>query len=141
MSLEYTIDSTLIRNALQDLSGPVAMHYYTSDVESGYTYTERRLLQEIERHSEHLTLYPHIGHWDAEREAQVGIARTPAIALYGATDTGIRYYGAPEGDELTTFLGVLKDVATGAPDLRAETQAHLQRLIQPIHLEVVVLPT
>ncbi len=141
MKQEYAIDTTMIRDALQDLAGSVTMHYYTSNVDSWYTHAEQRLLQEIERHSKHVALHPHVGRWDAEREAQVGIDRTPAIALYGEKDNGIRYYGAPDGDELATFLGALKDVAAGSPDLRPETTAQLQQLTQPMRLEVIVLPT
>ena len=141
MKREYNIDPAQIRDALRNISSAVSMHYYTSTVDSWYTHAERQLLQAIANQSENVVLYPHDGQWDAEREAQERIARTPAIALYGDKDTGIRYYGAPDGYELATFLNVLNEVGSGLPVLRPETMAQLKQLTYPVHLEVVVLPT
>lgn len=131
-----------IHAALADLAGPVVVRHYTSDVDSWYSQRERALLETIAAASPHVTLEGHPGHWDPAREAAVKIARTPAIAVAaGARDTGIRYYGAPDGYELAVFLGVLR-VAGGAPSrLAAASLERLQRLAAPVHLEVLVSPT
>ena len=63
----------------------------------------------------------HADRWDAKREAEVGIRRTPAITVSGARDTGIRYYGLPDGYELETFLGVLRTASGGPSLLTAES--------------------
>ena len=141
MQSTMSIDSSLIRERLRELAGPVTMHYYTSDVASWYSHAEQHLLEDIAQASPHVELCVHAERWDAQREEQVSIARTPAIALYGEGDTGIRYYGMPDGYELECFLSVLNAIGSGKPDLRADTIARLDQLTEPIHLEVIVLPT
>jgi alkyl hydroperoxide reductase subunit AhpF len=135
------VDPAMLREALRDIAQPVIMHYYTSAVESWYSLAEHQLLEEIASASEYITLQVYAERWDAQREAHVGIARTPAIALYGERDTGIRYYGTPDGYELETFLSTLRAIAAGTPGLRPDTLAHLRQLTQPVHLEVLVSPT
>lgn len=136
-----TVDPAMIREGLRDIASPVTIHYYTSDVESWYSYAERQLLEDIAGASKHLNLRVYAERWDAEREERVGIRRTPAIALYGEQDTGIRYYGTPDGYELETFLSTIKAIASGISSLHPETLVHLHQLTQPVHLEVLVLPT
>ncbi len=141
MVAAMTVDPAMLHTALHTLTHPVTMHYYTSEVESWYSYAERQLLEAIAHASAAVTLEIHAGDWSGPREAGVGIARTPAIALHGTRDTGIRYYGMPDGYELATFLQTLCEAATGVTALRADTLARLQQLPQPLHLEVVVSPT
>jgi hypothetical protein len=119
------------------------MHYYTSDVDSWYSFAERQLLTAIAQAAPSIALHIHPDRWDAAREAPLGIARTPAIALYGPQqqDTGIRYYGMPDGYALETFLHTIRAVATETPTLQPATLAHVQQLTRPVHLEVLVSPT
>jgi alkyl hydroperoxide reductase subunit AhpF len=130
-----------IAASLTELAGPVVVRYYTSDVESWYTRAERVLLEAIAGASPKIALEVHADRWDAAREAAVAIRRTPAIALAGAGDTGIRYYGMPDGYELDVFLGLVRAVAAGRPELRPASIARLRALAQPVHLEVLVSPT
>jgi alkyl hydroperoxide reductase subunit AhpF len=130
-----------IRTGLHDLAGPVTLRYYTSDVDSWYSRSERALLEEIRRASPRIALEIHADRWDAAREAAVGIARTPVLAVAGARDTGVRYYGVPDGYELDVFLALLRVVA-GEPSLLAETSvARVRALARPVHLEVLASPT
>lgn len=128
-------------STLHDLVQPITIHYYTTDVESWYSLAERQLLSAIASATAAITLHVHPDRWDAQREARLGIARTPAIALHNARDTGIRYYGMPDGYELETFVQILKAVASDTASLRAESLEALQGLTQPVHLEVLVSPT
>ena len=131
----------LIQDALRDLSAPVTLVSYTSDVESWYSRAERELLERVAAASDRITLRILADRWDARREAEAGIRRTPCIAVTGATDPGIHYYGLPDGYELETFLGVVRAVAEGRPGLAARTVERLRALATPIHLEVFALPT
>ena len=133
--------SNAIATTLTELAGPVVVRYYTSDVESWYTRAERELLETIAGASPKIALEVHAGRWDPAREATVAIRRTPAIALAGEDDTGIRYYGMPDGYELEVFLGLLRAIAAGRPELQPASIARLRGLAQPVHLEVLVSPT
>jgi len=131
----------LVRAGLAELAGPVTLRYYTSDVDSWYSRVERALLEEIAATSARVTLEIHADRWDAKREEEVGIRRTPAIVVAGQRDTGIRYYGLPDGYELETFLGVLRTAAGGPSLLTRASIVRLGTLSRPVHLEVLVSPT
>jgi alkyl hydroperoxide reductase subunit AhpF len=130
-----------IQQGLRDLPGPVVLRYYTSDVDSWYSRSERALLEEIAGASARITLEVHADRWDPAREAAVGIRRTPALAISGARDTRVRYYGVPDGYELEVFLAFLRAVAGGPPALSAASTARLRGLTRPVLLEVLASPT
>ncbi len=131
----------LIQDALRDLPGPVMLVSYTSDIESWYSRAERELLESIAAASPRITLSIRAGRWDARSEAEVGIARTPAIVLLGERDYGIRYYGVPDGYELETFLGTIRAAAERSSGLAGDSVARLRGLGRPVHLEVFASPT
>ena len=135
------MDDATIRTALGDLPAPVTLVSYTSDVESWYSRAERELLERVAAASDRITLRILADRWDAKREAEVGIRRTPCLAVLGATDPGVRYYGLPDGYELETFLGVIRAVAAGRSGLATRTIERLHALTRPLHLEVFALPT
>jgi hypothetical protein len=124
---------------------PVTLLYYTPDVPSAATRAERQLLEEIAaaHAAAGVSLRVLADRWDAAREAQVGIARTPAIVPLGdgARDHGIRYYGAPDGYERETFEALLRAIDAGESGLSAATRARLRGLTTPLHLEVLHAPT
>lgn len=133
--------TTLVQDALRDLPGEVTLVSYTSDIESWYSHAERLLLESIAAASDRITLSLRAGRWDARREAEVGIDRTPAIVLLGDRDYGIRYYGVPDGYELETFLGTIRAVAERRSGLAGASVARLRGLRSPVHLEVFASPT
>ncbi|MGH7314433.1 MAG: hypothetical protein ACREJV_14760 [Candidatus Rokuibacteriota bacterium] len=133
--------ATLIQDALRDLPGPVTLVSYTSDIESWYSHAERLLLEAIAAASARITLSIRADRWDARREAEVGIARTPALVLLGERDYGIRYYGVPDGYELETFLGTIRAAAERRSGLAADSVERLRRLTTRVHLEVFASPT
>jgi alkyl hydroperoxide reductase subunit AhpF len=133
--------AALVRDALRDLPGQVTLVSYTSDIESWYSHAERLLLESIAAASPQITLSLRADRWDARREAEVGIARTPAIVLLGDRDYGIRYYGMPDGYELETFLGTIRAVAERRSGLARDSVARLGALRHPVQLEVFASPT
>jgi alkyl hydroperoxide reductase subunit AhpF len=134
-------DRERIQRGLRDLGGPVVLRYYTSDVDSWYSRSERALLEEIAGASPHVTLEVHADRWDPAREARVGIRRTPALTGAGARDSRVCYYGVPDGYELEVFLRLLHAVAGGPPALGEASAARLRALARPVHLEVLASPT
>ena len=139
--MNATTPDTLMRTALADLPAPVTLVSYTSDVDSWYSRAERELLERIAAASDRITLRILADRWDAAREHEVGIRRTPCLAVVGETDAGIHYYGLPDGYELETFLGVLRAVSEQRSGLAPRTVERLHALRAPVHLEVCVSPT
>ena len=57
---------------------------------------------------------------------ELGIARTPAIAVLGASkDYGVRFYGAPAGYEFGSLIDAILDVSSGESGLAEETRTAL----------------
>jgi hypothetical protein len=131
----------LIQDGLRGLANAVTLLYYTPDVASASTRAEQALLEDIARASDRIRLSILAERWDATREHEVGIARTPAIVVRGETDHGIRYYGAPDGYELETFLAVIRAVAERRSGLSEASRALARELAEARHLEVLVAPT
>jgi alkyl hydroperoxide reductase subunit AhpF len=59
----------------------------------------------------------------------------------GSRDTGVRYYGVPDGYELDVFLALLRTVGGGPSPLTARSAERLARLERALHLEVLASPT
>jgi alkyl hydroperoxide reductase subunit AhpF len=79
---------------------------------------------------------------DQERVRELGIQRTPAIAVMGAEkDYGIRFYGLPTGYEFGTLVDAILDVSSGDSGLSPETRQALQTLTKPVHIQVFSTPT
>ena len=131
----------VIDHGVRGLAHPVTLLYYTPDVPSSATAAERALLEAIAAASDRVHLEVLAEQWDAAREERVGIARTPAIAVNGAQEYGIRYYGTPDGYELETFLAIIRAVSEGRSGLSEASRAAVRALADPVHLEVLVAPT
>lgn len=76
-----------------------------------------------------------------ERAASLGIDRIPAIAVIGAEDYGVRFFGIPAGFEFATLLEAIVDVSKGRAELAPETLEKLDRVDEPLHIQVFVTPT
>ena len=78
---------------------------------------------------------------DTEQVEAFGIQRAPAIAVRGEADTGIRFYGAPEGHELVSLVEAVLLTASGDAGLSDESQTLIAAVEQPIDIQVFVTPT
>ncbi len=142
-------DAEAVRGQLAPLTGQVRLVYFTEG-SSGLVIPGRecqscgdtqRLLEDLVRCSDRLTLEVHDRFTDAESFTTYGIVRVPGLAVVGAQDCGIRYYGMPAGYELRTLLEIILDVDRGTADLTQETQSALAALSADVHLQVLVTPT
>ncbi|MCS6952598.1 MAG: hypothetical protein RMK57_14105 [Bryobacterales bacterium] len=70
-----------------------------------------------------------------------GIDKIPAIALIGARDYGIRFYGIPSGYEFGTLVEAILDVSRGATDLSPDVKQQLAKLNRDVHIQVFATPT
>ena len=134
-------ERAVIEAGVRELTAPVTIQSYTSDVESWYSHTERLLLEKIAAASPHVTLEMLVGDWDHVREEAVGIARTPAIKLAGTRAYDIVWYGQPDGYELETFMANVRCAAHGRSELTPRSVAELGAVKDPIHLEVLISST
>ena len=78
---------------------------------------------------------------DKDQADTYGIERVPAVAVVGETDTGIRFYGVPDGHELVSLVQAILLVAAGDSGLSDESLAQVAGIAQPVDIQVFVTPT
>lgn len=130
-----------VKQELADLAGPVQMVMFTQEFECQYCTETRQLVEELAELSDQLTakVYDFIS--DKEKAEELEIDKIPAIAVIGAEDYGVRYYGIPSGYEFSSLLHAIKMVAAGKPELSDDTLEVLAGLDEQVHFQVFVTPT
>jgi alkyl hydroperoxide reductase subunit AhpF len=101
----------------------------------------RQILKDVAGLSSRIALEEHSLVSEPDLAAQYGVTRTPATAVVGAQDFGVRFYGMPAGYEFVTLIDVILDVSKGRAPVSDETQAALAVLPGDAHLQVFVTPT
>lgn len=130
-----------VREQLADLAGPVQMMMFTQEFECQFCAETRQLVEEVADLSDQLTaeIYDFVA--DKEKADELGIDKIPAIAIVGAEDYGVRFYGIPAGYEFTSLIHAIQTVAGGEPELSEEGQQMLAGLTEPVHMQVFITPT
>ena len=130
-----------VKQELADLAGPARLVMFTQEFECQYCRETRQLVEEITQLSDQLTAEVYNFVTDKEKAEELGVDKIPAIAIIGAEDFGVRFYGIPSGYEFASLLQAIKTVASGQPQLAEETLAFLRQLEEPVHIQVFVTPT
>jgi glutaredoxin-like protein len=130
-----------VKQELADLANPVKMVMFTQTLECQYCAETEQLVEEIAALSDQVTAEVHNFVTDKDEAEDLGIDKTPAIAVIGAEDYGVRFYGIPAGYEFVSLLHALKSVASGEPELSQKTLDSLDELSEPVHIQVFVTPT
>jgi len=135
---------TEVRKALQNMAGPVKLVVFTQSsdaLECEMCAETRALVEEVAGLSDKLSVEVHDFLDDKAVAAQYKVDKIPAIALVGAKDYGIRFYGIPSGYEFSSLMDDIVTVSKGESGLSAATKAAVARLAKPVHIQVYVTPT
>jgi glutaredoxin-like protein len=95
------------------------------------------LLEEIAALSDRIWLSVH-SMCDERALAAVGVDRVPTLVLSGPGSGGVRFVGAPVGEELVTLLEDLVDLSRGSTDLDADSRRALAGLAREVRVQVLV---
>ena len=101
----------------------------------------RILIKEVAALSDKIAvkvLNPHI---ERDETAAYGVAVTPAVAVEGAKDYGIRFLGIPAGYEFSNLIDSIVAVSTGEAGLTEETKTALAGLTEDVTIKVFATPT
>ena len=126
---------------LADLAGPVRMAVFTQEIECDYCAETRELVEEIGELSDKISVEVYDFVADKDVADELGVDKIPAIAIIGAEDYGVRFYGIPSGYEFTSLLHGIRAVALGQTELPEEALEPLRALESPVHMQVFVTPT
>jgi glutaredoxin-like protein len=125
----------------EELAHDVQLVMFTQEFECQYCRETRQLVQEVADISDRISseVYDFVA--DKEQVAMYGIDKIPSIAIVGAKDYGVRFYGIPSGYEFTGFIETIIAVSKGESGLSEATKTALAALDQPVHIQVFVTPT
>lgn len=134
-------DAQAVRKEFDKLGGPVTLTAFTSALGPETNAQTEALLREVAALSDRISLEILNPHIDRERAEAFGIEVTPAVAVSGAQDWGIRFLGIPAGYEFANLIDAIVVASTGEPGLSAETRASLADLAADVTIKVFATPT
>jgi alkyl hydroperoxide reductase subunit AhpF len=111
------------------------------DVGGEYAEYTQKILAEVATLSSKITLTLHSTLSEPDAAKARGIVHTPATAIIGAQDYGVRFYGMPAGYEFATLIEVIIAVSRGSTTVTEQTRAALMQVSRDVHLQVFVTPT
>ena len=134
-------DEEAVTREFQKLTGPVTLTVFASELGPENNTQTVSLIKEVAALSEKITvkvLNPHI---EKDEAAAYGVSVTPAVAVEGAKDYGIRFLGIPAGYEFSNLIDSIIAVSTGEAQLKDETKASLAGLTEDVTIKVFATPT
>jgi len=129
-----------LREAFSGLVNPVKLAVASQALADPASEEVRRLVEELAALDDKLSAEPLNFVLDQERVAALGLERTPAIAILGAQDHGVRFYGSPAGYEFGSLVDGILDVSRGASLLSEPTRTALAALDRDLRLRVFSTP-
>lgn len=131
-----------LSEAFAGLVNPVKLVVFSQALAEPVSEEVRRLVEELASLDERLSAESRNFVLDQERASELGIERTPAIAVLGEDkDYGVRLYGLPTGYEFGSLVESILDVSRGKSSLSEETRAGLAELDKDVRLRVFSTPT
>lgn len=126
----------------QGVTNPVRIVVFSQELECEFCKEARELAQEVASLlPEKITVEVYDFLKDEAKAKELNVDKVPAIAIVGARDYGIRFYGIPYGYEFNTFIDDIINVSKGTTNLAEDTKAKLKALDQPVHIQVFVTLT
>ena len=134
-------EQKVVADRFQNLVGPVRLVMFTQEVECQFCRDTRELVEQLASLSDKIKAEIYNFVLDKEQVAQYGVNKIPAVAIVGAKDYGIRYYGIPSGYEFSALVDDIVDVSKDDSGLSAESRKALAGLTSDVHLQVFTTPT
>ena len=134
-----------LQEAFVKLKEPVQILFFASKVNCESCTETRELLEEVAALSDKLELKLYDVEADRDIAAQFNVVAAPAIVIAAkdgseVKDLGIQFLGSPSGHEFGTLINDILMVSSRESGLDEKTRQFLQRLEQPLQLQVFVTP-
>lgn len=124
---------------LAALPDPVRLVFFTQTFGCDTCLQAELAIDEIARLSDQVTVEKYNRVLDREQAAEYGIDRAPAVAIVGAADRGLRYFGTPAGYELQSLVDAILVAGGGAGDgLAAASLDAAAAVDRPVDIKVFV---
>ena len=126
---------------LASLPHPVRLVFFTQTFGCDTCLSARQVVAQIAGLSDQITVDEYNLVLDKETVAEYDVDRTPAVAVVGETDLGIRYYGVPSGYEVASLIDAVLLVGGRELGLSDKSLAAIAALERPVDIKVFVTPT
>jgi len=131
----------LAEELARKLLNPVRLVVFTQEYECPYCAQTRSLLGELAGLSDKLSVEVYDFVADADEARAYGVDKVPAVAIIGAKDYGLRFYGLPYGYEFQTLLEGIVSASRGMAEISEEAREKLRGIKSPVHIQVFVTLT
>ncbi len=130
-----------LKEIFENLDGEVKMVFFGSDEDCEHCGLARDILTEVADLSDKIELTVKDFEKDKEDADKLGIDKSPATAIMGERDYGLRFYGVPAGYEFTPLIEDIISVSVDSAGISEEAEEELGKVDAPIHLQVFTTPT
>lgn len=130
-----------VAEMLEAVKSPVSLLVFAHEGECELCVETQQLAEEIAALSSLVRAESIVIEQDPASAEEYGIQRAPAIAIVGARDFGVRFYGLPNGYEFGALIEDIIDASKGEASLGSKTRRLLDALTKPVHLQVFTTPT
>ncbi len=135
-----------VKQAFAELSAPVRLLFFGAKENCEYCAETRQLLEEVSAVDSRISLSIHDVQEDAALAAQYRVDKAPVIVIAAqdgekVVDLGVQFAGVPAGYEFSTLINDILLASKRQTTLSESTRSFLQKLTQPLLLQVFVTPT
>ena len=146
MPLIAPADQDTIRDAFREMTRPVRLLFFTQAIGGETCLQTRQILDELPPLSERIAIEEVNLVLDADKAAQYGVDRVPAIAVAyedGGVlrDSRIRFLGTPAGYEFVSLVQAVLLAGGRAPMLSARSRQRIEAVDKPVTMQVFTTPT
>jgi glutaredoxin-like protein len=140
-------DQERLREDLAAMTRPVRLVFFTQALDCETCLQTRQILDELPLLSDRITIDEVNFILEADKAAQYGVDRVPAIVVLGQDETGaerdskIRFLGTPAGYEFVSLIRAIRLAGGGPSQLSAESRARLASVDKPVTMHVFTTPT
>ena len=134
-------DEQAVKREFEKLTGPVKLTVFASELGPETNAETVALIKEVAALSDQISvavLNPHI---ERDETAAYDVSVTPAVAVEGAKDYGIRFLGVPAGYEFSYLIDSIVAVSRGEAQLSDATKEALAGLTEDVRIKVFATPT
>jgi alkyl hydroperoxide reductase subunit AhpF len=134
-------DEQAVKREFEKLTGPVKLTVFASELGPESNAETVALVKEVAALSDQISvtvLNPHI---ERDETAAYDVSVTPAVAVEGAKDYGIRFLGVPAGYEFSNLIDSIVAVSRGEAQLSDATKQALAGLTEDVRIKVFATPT
>jgi|SRR5659263_24265 len=134
-------DKEAIQKRFVGLADDVELIVFSQELECQFCKETREMVLDLGTLSKKIKVKIFDFVKDSDEVLKYNIKKIPAIAIAGKIDYGIRYYGLPEGYELSVMIDTIIDVSKGKTKLSDAIKTQLSEIKKSVHLQVFVSPT